>query len=113
MQLEQWQTLPEYYCILELSSELKLRQQQLFADTAPQFLDKIRWLDRLPDNFVGVVLGNEVIDAMPVHQFIMQDKLYEIFVKYDQQHFIEHMDEPCQQLVDTVNNLNIDFPKVQ
>jgi SAM-dependent MidA family methyltransferase len=48
------------YFILETSAELKQRQQQRLGD-------KAQWLDRLPQNFRGVMLANEVVDAMPVH----------------------------------------------
>ena len=48
------------YFILETSSELKQRQQQLLGDG-------VQWLDRLPQKFRGVMLANEVVDAMPVH----------------------------------------------
>ncbi|HEY6966812.1 MAG TPA: SAM-dependent methyltransferase [Burkholderiales bacterium] len=48
------------YNILETSSELRQRQQQRLGD-------RVRWLDRLPERFRGVMLANEVVDAMPVH----------------------------------------------
>jgi SAM-dependent MidA family methyltransferase len=48
------------YEILETSSELRRRQQEALGDRA-------RWLDRLPARFRGVMLANEVVDAMPVH----------------------------------------------
>jgi len=48
------------YFILETSSDLRQRQEQLLGDRA-------QWLDRLPERFRGVMLANEVVDAMPVH----------------------------------------------
>jgi SAM-dependent MidA family methyltransferase len=51
----------ESYTIVELSGELRARQQLLLA-AFPQ----VRWIDRLPQTFEGVVFGNEVLDAMPV-----------------------------------------------
>jgi len=48
------------YFVLETSPDLKQRQQQLLGNN-------VRWIDRLPTNFRGVMLANEVIDAMPVH----------------------------------------------
>lgn len=48
------------YFMLETSAELRQRQEQLLGD-------RVQWLDRLPRNFRGVVLANEVVDAMPVH----------------------------------------------
>ena len=51
------------YSILEVSSELRARQQEALQAYAGQ----ARWLDRLPEHFCGVVFGNEVLDALPVH----------------------------------------------
>jgi SAM-dependent MidA family methyltransferase len=48
------------YQILETSPELKQRQQQKLGH-------RVQWLDRLPERFRGVMLANEVVDAMPVH----------------------------------------------
>jgi SAM-dependent MidA family methyltransferase len=48
------------YEILETSPELRQRQQQRLGN-------RVRWLDRLPERFRGVMLANEVVDAMPVH----------------------------------------------
>jgi SAM-dependent MidA family methyltransferase len=48
------------YQILETSPELKDRQQQRLGS-------RVQWLDRLPQKFSGVMLANEVVDAMPVH----------------------------------------------
>jgi SAM-dependent MidA family methyltransferase len=55
--------LPEHYLILEVSADLRERQRQLLAPFAP----RVEWLDTLPASFAGLVLGNEVLDAMPVH----------------------------------------------
>ena len=48
------------YLVLETSSDLRQRQQPLLGDS-------VQWLDRLPEGFRGVMLANEVVDAMPVH----------------------------------------------
>jgi SAM-dependent MidA family methyltransferase len=50
------------YHIVDLSGALRERQRERLAD----FGDRVRWHDRLPDAFTGVILGNEVLDAMPV-----------------------------------------------
>ena len=59
--------LPERYRILELSGELRARQQATLAARAPQFADRVEWLDELPENFSGCLVGNELLDAMPTH----------------------------------------------
>ena len=50
------------YTLVELSAELRVRQQQRLAAFAPQ----VAWADALPPTLQGVILGNEVLDAMPV-----------------------------------------------
>jgi SAM-dependent MidA family methyltransferase len=50
------------YTIVDVSGALRGRQQARLA----RFGTRVRWLDRLPDTLAGVVIGNEVLDAMPV-----------------------------------------------
>ena len=54
------------YCIIELSAELAARQRQYLAEHAPASAHKVVHLDRLPETLDGVIIGNEVLDAMPV-----------------------------------------------
>lgn len=51
------------YSILEVSGDLRARQQT----SLQAFTGRVGWLDGLPENFSGVVFGNEVLDALPVH----------------------------------------------
>lgn len=50
------------YTIVDISGSLRARQQATLA----AYADQVRWVDALPDSLQGVVLGNEVLDAMPV-----------------------------------------------
>ncbi len=59
--------LPERYLILELSGELRARQQQTLLAAAPHLADRVTWLDELPETFAGVVVANELLDALPTH----------------------------------------------
>lgn len=70
--LEQENALPERYQILDLSPDLRARQFDTLAARAPHLLARVEWLDALPTHFSGVVLGNEVLDAMPVHLVVWQ-----------------------------------------
>ena len=58
------QALPQItrYTIVDLSGSLRLRQQQRLSS----FGTKVHWANALPENMQGVVIGNEVLDAMPV-----------------------------------------------
>ncbi len=58
--------LPVSYAILELSGELAARQRATIAASCPHLADRVSWLTHLPEYFDGVVIGNEVLDAMPV-----------------------------------------------
>lgn len=52
----------EAYSIVELSGELRARQEEMLRE-----FPQVRWLSALPASFSGVILANEVLDAMPVH----------------------------------------------
>ncbi|MBK8119419.1 MAG: SAM-dependent methyltransferase [Sulfuritalea sp.] len=58
---------PERYQILELSGELRARQQATLSEHAPGFAGRVEWLEELPERFSGCLVGNEVLDAMPTH----------------------------------------------
>jgi len=66
-ELERLGRLPKRYLILELSADLRERSRDTIAARAPHLMERVAWLNRLPPAFSGVVLGNEVLDAMPVH----------------------------------------------
>lgn len=65
--LERMDELPEHYFILDLSADLRQRQRQTIAEAAPHLLSRVEWLDRLPETFSGVVVANELLDAMPAN----------------------------------------------
>lgn len=68
LKLDELQSLPQQYYILEVSANLRLRQQEYLMDVLPFYLfSRIQWLNALPTTFTGVVVGNEVLDAIPVH----------------------------------------------
>ena len=73
LELEKLEHLPERYLILEVSAELRQRQRELFEKHAPHLSARIDWLDHLPARFNGLVLANEVLDAMPVHLVVWRD----------------------------------------
>ena len=58
------------YHILEPSVALAARQREAIAARVPDALASVRWIDTLPaPGFRGVVLANEVVDALPVERF--------------------------------------------
>ena len=66
-ELEQLGSLPDSYAILEISADLRARQQILLRERLPHLLDRMHWLDELPKKFSGAIVANEVLDALPVH----------------------------------------------
>lgn len=66
-ELERSGTIPRNYLILELSADLRERSRDTLAARVPHLLERVAWLNRLPPSFSGLVLGNEVLDAMPAH----------------------------------------------
>ena len=65
-ELERLDALPSRYFMLELSPELRRRSRDTLAARLPHLMERIAWLNQLPPSFSGCVLGNEVLDAMPV-----------------------------------------------
>jgi SAM-dependent MidA family methyltransferase len=61
--------LPERYLILEVSADLKERQEARLRREIPQFMERVSWISQLPEKFCGVVIANEVADAIPVERF--------------------------------------------
>jgi len=69
LELERLQSLPDEYAILEPSADLQQRQRHNLSQRVPHLFGKVRWLNGLPEaGFRGVMLANEVLDAMPVHR---------------------------------------------
>lgn len=74
LELERVDQLPQQYWILELSGALRERQQQTIGARAPHLLERVIWLEQLPDQpFSGAIVANEVVDAIPVERFVIRD----------------------------------------
>ncbi|MEO8164458.1 MAG: SAM-dependent methyltransferase [Betaproteobacteria bacterium] len=70
--------LPQRYLILETSPQLVQRQQRTLQQRQPALVERVEWIDALPDNFEGVIVANEVLDALPAHVVAWRrDGLYE------------------------------------
>jgi SAM-dependent MidA family methyltransferase len=57
---------PGRYLLLDVSADLRDRQRQRIAESVPGEAHRAAWIDALPDGFRGVILANEVLDALPV-----------------------------------------------
>ena len=67
--LAELDALPSRYLVLEVSADLVERQQALIASELPELRELVRWIDSPPDGFRGVIVANEVADAIPVERF--------------------------------------------
>lgn len=82
--LKEKKQLPNHYYILEVSAFLKEQQRETIQKKIPECLDRVVWLESLPEKPIeGIVLANEVLDAMPVHQFIYKNGIKECGVKIE------------------------------
>jgi len=68
--LEQLNALPDRYLILEVSADLQQRQQQRLWEEVPHLADRVTWLAELPQGFNGVIVANEVADALPFERVV-------------------------------------------
>jgi len=88
-ELEQMGQLPVSYSIIEVSADLLVRQQSLLKERLPHLVDRVSWLDTLPERFSGAIIGNEVLDALPTHLVHWRDsEISERGVAYSDKGFI-------------------------
>lgn len=73
--LELLEAPPEHYLILEVSADLRQRQEALLRAEVPASFDRIRWISELPRDHCGVVVANEVLDALPVERFVRRKEV--------------------------------------
>lgn len=108
-ELERLNALPEKYYILEVSADLRERQQTLIAKEAADLFPLVEWLDALPESPIeAVVLANEVADAMPVHRFKIDKGVKEFYVAMEGDKFCWQLAEPSnQQLVAAIESLEV------
>jgi len=105
--------LPTHYFILEVSTYLRQVQQEAIHKLLPVTLaERVVWLDALPDNFVGVMLGNEVLDAVPVHLIYKpaatdSQALCERGVAFSGQFYWQDQPLPAGKLLDLVSSYEL------
>jgi SAM-dependent MidA family methyltransferase len=62
--------LPAHYLILDVSADLRDRQRRMILEKLPRLAERVMWIDALPAAPLdGVILANEVLDALPVARF--------------------------------------------
>jgi len=106
-QLNDYQVNFDRYYILELSADLKQRQQSMLSHLPTKTLNKIVWLDSIPmDSIDGVIIANEVIDALPFTRFKSQNgQVYELGISVEDNQLVEQprlADEILSNTVDSI-----------
>ena len=113
--LAQHDCLPQMYFILDVSGTLKARQHALIHDKIPELAPRVQWLSSWPTTpFNGILLANEVLDAMPVHRFVSTDTdLLESMVRLTIDDQFEEYFIPCthQKLREHVTTILPHHPK--
>jgi len=72
------------YRIVEVSGELRARQRETLQAISPALARRVSWLERWPESIEGVVIANELLDAMPARVFRLQrDRVLERGVALD------------------------------
>ncbi len=121
--LENLDYLPEKYYILEISADLIERQKNyLKTSLNPSLFSSIQWLTQLPSTpFAGIILANEVIDAMPVHKIKLScentvQTYWEYYVKFQDNQFQWQVDPPSTPIlaqalshISSLTNISEDF----
>lgn len=93
--LHQANALPTHYFIYEISENLRKKQQAYLQTTCPQFYSRIHWLSQLPTDFSGLIIANEVLDALPVHcVHFTETGVKEKCLAYQNNHFIWQLAPP-------------------
>lgn len=118
-QLEVLDVLPGRYLILELSAELRQRQKQTIQNQVPHLLERVQWLDQLPDNLSSVVvIANEVLDAMPVECYRVKNnqanEIETLMIGFDENRLVSRYVPAGSHVVNAIGSIkqrsHIDFP---
>lgn len=108
LELEALNCLPNHYIISEVSKTLQQRQHNRIKTYAPHLLERVKWIETLPDDFSGVMLGNEILDAIPTHRirFHHHKPHEELFVGHENNRLIWIASPPGSDILrDEINRL--------
>jgi SAM-dependent MidA family methyltransferase len=101
---------PDRYLILERSADLRQVQQDRIAAEAPAWVDRVLWLDTPPaEGWQGVLIANEIIDALAVERFIMADGKVEQLCVTESEGVLDWTSRPAPKELETaVRHLEAD-----
>ena len=112
LELDKLGLLPESYFILEVSADLKQRQQELLNESIPHLIERVVWLDSLPEQaFTGLILANEILDALAVKRFKkVSGSFKELKVALANDEFIWTEDDTDAEIKKVLTQLEHDLP---
>lgn len=102
--------LPGQYMILEVSADLAERQRQKIEAELGALASRVLWLPALPPAFSGVIVANEVLDALPVERFERRaGDVLQQFVTVEQGSFRSEWHAAGAALTDYVRSIEADL----
>jgi SAM-dependent MidA family methyltransferase len=107
LHLKKLDSLPERYYILEVSAELKQRQQAAIEAKGEDLLECVIWLDAMPgEPLNAVVLANEVLDAMPVECFRKSgNRIEQLVIGFESGGLLSDYRQADDEVSHAVNNI--------
>lgn len=107
-ELAEQNSLPEKYFILERSESLRDRQKNEIKKNAPEHAHLVQWISDIPETFTGVILGNEILDALPVNRFIVSENgISELCVEYKSNEFSWQQGAYLEQANERLKEFNL------
>ncbi len=106
--------LPDRYYILEVSADLAQRQRERLRTLPPILSERVVWLQGLPERPLrGVMLANEVLDALPCQRFVVQSggEVSELGVAVEAAAFVERAASPGPALAGACEALLHELPQ--
>jgi len=108
LELQQLDQLPKQYFILEVSDYLRqVQRETCHKYLSKDLFSKLIWLETLPQRFTGLVLGNEVLDAIPVHLIYKTHSLHERGVAFEGEFIWQDKPLKAGKLFDEVNECSL------
>ena len=111
--LEETKTEIEHYYILEISADLRDRQMQLISALPEGLRNKVTWLESLDiEPIDGIVLANEVIDALPFKRFCFENKqLFELGVTHSDGELEVEKKESGNKLREEIEAISVEIKR--
>ena len=104
--LEEQGMLPVAYNIFEISPDLVERQKNRLQAELPHLVERVRWLSVIAINFEGVIIANEVLDALPVERFVRRESgIFQMLVSLSGDTFVWAETEAPEQLAIAVASI--------